>query len=83
MVFKGRERVSRGMDVGSEFMMKQSSGSGSVAPRVNGVFGVEGSEGYVVILPVGMPSDVISWYKVVPMVQTVPSMVGAGRLRLK
>ena len=60
IVCKGKERVSRGMEAGSEFMMKQSSGSGSVAPRMKGVLGVEGREGYVVILPVGMPSDVIS-----------------------
>ena len=60
MVCKGKDRVSRGMEAGSEFMMKQSSGSGSEAPSVKGVLGVEGRDGYVVILPVGMPSGVIS-----------------------
>ncbi len=36
-MFRGKDRVSRGMEVKSSFMMKQSSKSGSVAPRVNGV----------------------------------------------
>ena len=79
----GSERVSMGIEEGSGFMMKQSSGSGTEAVRVKGVLGVEGTVGKGTIRPVGIPSGVTSWWRVVPRVMTVSVTVGDGRLRLK
>lgn len=42
---RGSGRVSRGIEAGEGFMMKQSSMSGVVAVRVKGVLGSEGMEG--------------------------------------
>jgi len=54
-VLRGRGRVSRGMEGGDGFMMKQSSRSGEEGPRAKGVLGVR--EGWGVMEPWGMPVE--------------------------
>ena len=81
---RGSWRVSSGIefDVEGE-RTKQSSKEGEERPRVKGVFGIEGAEGWVMMRPVGMETESSSRWVVVERVTTVPSMVGEVGLRLK
>lgn len=74
--------MSSGTEAGSGFRMKQSSRAGAVAERVKGWL-AGGREGCAAMVPRGMRVGERGRYWVVPRVTIVPSMVGAGGLRLK
>jgi len=74
----GPWRVSRGIEAGSAFTMKQWSGLGSVGPKVNSSCGVMPGKG--AISPVGMSWASVTWCRFVETVARVPSIVGPSEM---